>query len=271
MGFATRKRRKAGVYMNYEAGRWAVGVPGLGAVGRSILLALAHSSDLHGCSWSSQAVIAAHAQCAKRTISRHLRMLEERGLIRVIGRIGAHGGRTSCAYILVGWPGRELIPEAGHPVLGRAIRENALSRAMHATLVQESHQGDDTVATQNKEDGIKDTTTNAEIERVLDRCFEALGPWANDVNRAYLAKDLSGLLQLIECYDLEKHILPVLIEKSSHGLNPPPLWKWQYFREPIQHRAAAMAAAEAKRQVVRDLSEGGLNRRHRISPKRGSF
>lgn len=255
MGFATRKRRKAGIYMNYEARRWAVGVPGLGAVGRSILLALAHSSDALGCSWSSQAAIAAHAQCAKRTVSRHLRILEARGLIRMIGRIGDHGGRTSCVYILVGWPGRELIPEAGHPVLGRAIRENALSMALHATLVQESHQGNDTVATQNKEDGIKDTTTNAEIERILDRCFEALGPWADDANRAYLAKDVSGLLQLIRCYDLEKHILPVLTEKSSHGLHPPPLWTWRYLQEPIHNRASAMVAAEAK------------NRRSVTSPK----
>lgn len=90
-------------------------------MGRSILLALAYSSDPHGCSWPSQSVIAAHAQCSKRTVSRHLQALEERRLVRVIGRIGDHGGRISCVNILVGWPGRELIPEAGHPVLGRAI------------------------------------------------------------------------------------------------------------------------------------------------------
>lgn len=271
MGFVPRKRWKAGVYMNFKAGRWAAGVPGLGAVCRSILLELAHSSDLHGCSWSSQAVIAAHAQCAKRTVSRHLQTLEERRLVRVIGRLGDHGGRISCVYILVGWADRTLIPEAGHPTRGRTIREDALSRALHETLVQESHRGNDTVATQNKDKEIKNTTTNPEIERIMDRCFKALGPWASEINRAYLSKDLAGLSQLIECYDLEKHILPVLTEKSSHGLNPPLLRTWRYLQEPIQHRANVMAAAEAKRQMARDLTQGATNARKRISGKRGNF
>lgn len=271
MSSETRRRRKAGVYIHIGATRWAAGVPGLGAICRSILLELAGSSDAYGCSWSSQAAIAAHAQCAKRTVSRHLRMLEERGLIRVIGRIGEHGGRTSCVYILVGWPGRQLIPDGGHPVLGRAIRENALSKALHATLAQERRKGDDAAATQNKDKGIKDTTTSPELERILDRCFKALGPWATDVNRAYLSKDLATLSQLIECYDLEKHILPVLTEKSSHGLAPPPLRTWRYLQEPIHRRATAYMATEAKRQMARDLAGATADARKRVSRKWGSF
>lgn len=76
----------------------------------------------------------------------------------------------------------------------------------------------------------------------------------NEVNRAHLAKDQAGLSQLIELYDLEKHVLPVLIEKSSHGLNPPVLRTWRYLQEPIQHRAEVMAATESRKQMARDLT-----------------
>lgn len=95
MGFRAPKRRKAGAYMHYAAGRWAAGVSGLGAVGQAILRALAESTDEYGCAWPKQSVIAAHAQCSKRTVGRYIRMFRERGLVRVIGRIGDHGGRIA--------------------------------------------------------------------------------------------------------------------------------------------------------------------------------
>lgn len=251
MNAKTTMRRKAGVYMNYEAGRWAAGVPGLGAVGQAILRALAESSDQYGCSWSSQGVTAAHAQCAKRTVGRYIRIFQERGLVRIIGRIGYHGGRISCVCIVTGWPKRKLMPETGHPKLGRVIREDPLSRALHDTLAQESRRGEDTAATQNKIRELKNTTTDAQMKVVLDRCFQALGPWANDGNRASLSADLSGLLWLVESYDLERHILPVLQEKSGYGLGAPHLRTWRYFREPIQRRAG-MIADPVRRQAPED-------------------
>lgn len=240
-------------------------------MGRSILLALAYSSDPHGCSWASQGVIAAHAQCSKRTVSRHLRIFQERGLVRVVERCGYHGGRISCVYILVGWAGRKLIPQAGHPRLGPAIREDALSRARHHILTQESHRGTDSAADQNKTNEIKkeDTTTALEAEKIQERCLEALGPWADDANRACLGKDRSGPLQLIEVYDLEKHILPVLSEKSSKGFKAPPLRTWRYFQEPIQDRAEQMAADAFRPGIVQDVTRTVASARKRIVPKGG--
>lgn len=241
-------------HMNFKAARWAAGVSGLGAHGRSILLSLAHMADLYGVCFPSWNTLAIQSQCSERTVGRNLQEFERRNLVIRQARFAKHHGRISSFYILIGWPERALIPATGHPSHGIEIRETRHTRSLHEDLQPERHRDGVPVAMQNQSLSIKDSTTAAEITIALERCLQALGPWANDQNRNSLTNDMRGLSALCDEYDLETHILPVLAEKSSHGTKAPPLKVWKYFREPIRNLAMKL---ERKRSPNVSSPPGG--------------
>lgn len=224
-------------HMNFKAARWAAGVSGLGAQGRSILLSMAHMSDTHGVCFPSWNTLAIYSQCSKSTVRRNLREFARRNLVVSQARFAEHHGRISSFYILIGWPGRVLIPETGHPRHGMDILETRHTRNLHEDLQSERQGGGVSATLLNQCLSIKDSTTAAEITIALERCLKALGPWANDQNRNSLTNDVQGFSALLDDFDLETHILPVLAEKSSHATKAPPLRVWKYFWEPIRNLA----------------------------------
>lgn len=227
-------------HMNFNAARWAAGVSCLGAPGRSILLSLAHMSDPYGVCYPSWNTLAIQSQCSKRTVGRNLREFERRNLVVSQARYAKHHGRINSFYILVGWPERVLIPATGHPKFGMEILETGYTRILHEDLQTERHEGRVSAAVLNQSILIKDSTTAAEITVPLECCLQALGPWANEQNRKTLTGDLRGLSALLDEFDLEAHILPVLAEKSRHATSAPPLRTWNYFKEPIRNLASKM-------------------------------
>lgn len=238
-------------YMNFNAARWAAGVGGLGATGRSILLTLAQMSDNHGVCFPTWHTLAVQSQCSKRTVGRYLAAFEERNLVVRRARFAVHHGRVGSFYILIGWPGRVLIPPTGHPKHGRGVFETPSTCLLHKDLQSEWH-GGNVIAAMPKNSTLSiDSTTAAEIARSLERCLDALGPWANDENRRRLSSDVEGLSELLENFDLEQHVLPVLAAKSSHGTKAPPVRVWAYFREPIRHLALKLEREGSSRNSSR--------------------
>ncbi|MDR5651431.1 helix-turn-helix domain-containing protein [Ruixingdingia sedimenti] len=237
--------------MNFHAARWAAGVGGLGTPGRSILLTLAHMSDNHGVCFPNWHTLAVQSQCSKRTIARHLTVFEERNLVVRQARFAKHHGRISSFYILIGWPGRDLIPPTGHPKHGMAILETPSTRFLYEDQQSGWHGDGATAAVRKNNNLILDSTTAAEIALSLERCLDALGPWANDENRRMLSGDVEGLSALLEHFDLEQHVLPVLAAKSSHGTKAPPLRVWGYFREAIGNLALKLERGRSCRNSSR--------------------
>ncbi len=238
-------------YMNFKAARWAAGVGGLGATGRSILLTLAQMSDNHGVCFPTWHTLAVQSQCSKRTVGRNLAAFEERNLLVRQARFAVHHGRIGSFYILIGWPGRDLIPPTGHPTHGMAVLETQSTRFLYEDQ-QSGWHGDGVTAAVVKNNTITiDSTTAAEIARSLERCLDALGPWANDENRRRISIDVEGLSELLENFDLEQHVLPVLAARSSHGTKAPPVRVWAYFREPIRNLALKLEREGSSRNSSR--------------------
>ncbi|TMV10326.1 helix-turn-helix domain-containing protein [Ruegeria sediminis] len=243
---------------NLKASRWASTVPGIGANARSILWVLAQFCDEFGVVWHSHRSIAFHAQCSERTARTHLASLKEKGLIRIVGRLSKEKGKTSNAYVLTGWPERTLMPVSGHPKLGRSVNEDKYDRLVRSWQKKNSPKGSAEV-TERTNNIEKDPYYTAEkdplveIEKTMNLCRQALGPWCTDENREHLGRDLSGFLDLTAMgFSLEAVILPVLREKSTSRQKVPTLKSWAYFLEPMQRRADVLAKNQAAKKKSQD-------------------
>ena len=227
--------------MNTSATDWVHSLPVLRSTGRMLLVVIARHSDLYGCSWCSQKTLAAETGCCDRTVRNLLKGFENRNLIRRIGRMGDNGAQTTDVIMLVGWPERKLLPDTGHPKSRVAVKETpetkrswAYNRAQPRNEIPE---GAETNSDQNKEILNKPITVG--LEKALEACFAALGPWATSENRQYLVDDLSTLQSWLEKgIDLNRHILPVLAEKAKNTSKIPILRTWRYFENPIGKAAS---------------------------------
>lgn len=95
-----------------------------------ILLKIAdNASDEGGC-WPSHSTIAKHCQCDRRTVIRHIKILEEKGWLRVQRRFDNQGCKTSNFYIL-------NLPD-------HVTQDHMGSDTMSHTLVTEDHIPSDT-------------------------------------------------------------------------------------------------------------------------------
>jgi len=234
-------RRPGAQFVNLRAEAWVRTLDAPTGLALALLHTIARHTDEFGCSWCKRRTLAKETGCSVRTVSTHLQTLEALNHIRRVGRLGDHGGRVSSVLVLKGWPGRKLIPPAGHPLLGNNIKEDkydALERAYLRQRRKTFPEARENSALQNNIPE-KHTTTDAEKTRLLDVVFEALGRWATEENREYLRRDVGTLVGLIEGgHDLEHTILPVLREKATMAPDIPTLRTWRYFLMAIRARAA---------------------------------
>jgi len=108
--------------MSNEATNWAWQVEGLQPVERLLLVALADYADEAWSCFPSQAVLAARACCAERTVRDRLRSMEDRGLFRRDRRY-ADGVRTSDRFVLNrGY--RQDLPVDGYRQIGATLPAN---------------------------------------------------------------------------------------------------------------------------------------------------
>ncbi|MTH60000.1 helix-turn-helix domain-containing protein [Paracoccus litorisediminis] len=227
--------------LNFEATKWAHSVPVFRPIQKSVLLVLTRHADRFGTSWCAQKTLAAQAGCRDRSVRTVLKEFEAIGLIRRIGRMGPNGGQLTDVVVLTGWPGRILIPQAGHPELGRYVKETPDTklqwmqlRAQVRTEIPPEVAG---ASDQNK--SILKPTITIQQDRMLEQCFEALGDWATAENMQLLIDDFALLLKWLEQgLELEHHILPVLAEKAKSEGKVPLIRTWKYFEKAIHNVAA---------------------------------
>ncbi|WP_457650367.1 helix-turn-helix domain-containing protein [Profundibacter sp.] len=226
-------------FVNFKAVVWVGTLDGPTGLALALLHTIARHSDKFGCSWCARSTLAKESGCSIRTVASHLKTLEALNLIRRIGRLGDHGGRVSSVLVLCGWPERNPIPPAGHPLLGKSIKEDkydALKLAYLGRRRKSLPEPRENSALQNKISE-KNITTDTEKTRLLDVAFEALGRWATEENRRYLSQDVGTLIKLIEdLHDPERVILPVLREKAEKTANIPTLRTWRYFLKAFEAR-----------------------------------
>ncbi len=231
-------RKRPRKFINLDAVSWASTVDQPKGLARALLFALARSADRFGCSWNGRATLAKEVGCKPRTISTHLGTLKRLGLIRVVGRLGPHGGRISNVVQLTEWPGRIASPRSGHPTLGHTVQEDRWSALLRErTSSGTEHyfpEGPANPASQNNTVEINTTT-----EVSLKACLDALGAWATDNNREKLIRSAETLEALLkEGFGLEADILPLLRAKASSRAVVPDLASWNYFRSALEARRA---------------------------------
>ncbi len=223
------ERPKRTTAANPSASEWAYTVPMLRSTQKKLLDVLALHSDKWGVSWCSQKRLAFEVGCSDRRIRDLLKVLENRKLIRRVGRVGKYGAQLTDVVVLIGWPDRELIKTSGHRTLKLAIQETDETRRI-STLLRAQAQtkfpgGAEKTSDQNK-DNLNNTTT-AQLEKALTACFDALGPWATAENMQGLSDDLKTLRGWLDKgVDLHLHILPVLAEKAKSQAKVPLLRTW---------------------------------------------
>jgi|GEM_PF-1485159 len=254
------QRPKVVAPMNFEASRWAHTVPVLRPIHKAVLLVLARHADRHGCSWCSQKTLAAESGCCDRSVRSVLKGFEERGLIRRIGRMGAHGGQLTDVVVLAEWPGRCLIPETGHPLLGRYVKETEQTRFQwtQARAQMRAEIPPDAAGAPDQNKSILISTITTQNDKLLEQCFEALGPWATVENMQFLIDDFAMLLNwLKQGLHLQRDILPVLAKKSKSEGEIPLIRTWKYFEKAVRNAAGkrlSSAGIAASRQLSKPHS-----------------
>ncbi|WP_348984660.1 helix-turn-helix domain-containing protein [Paracoccus sp. PARArs4] len=243
------KRRAAPTcYTNIYALSWADGFRTIPQGPKALLLFLARKADAYGCSYYKKEAMAASLGCSRRTVQNHLRILENYGLLRTIGRC-ANFHQISNVYHLIGWLGRAQLPLGGHRELGQYVKEPSQPEFMAALEKQNLLRAAEKFALHNNSNKL--LTTSAE-EDVLEICIAALGTWITPTDRDLLRLDCLSLFQLIEHgYDLEAHILPLLRKKATARRKGHPIRTWHYFTEAIAEFAATVETelAIASRRV----------------------
>lgn len=181
---------------------------------KALLLLLARRSDEFGCSFYKQKILANELGCSSRSVREHVRVLENYGLVRVIGRL-QNLRQTSNVYHLVCWTGRSKLPANGHVRLGKYIKEPSYKDFFAALQRQNSLHQQENSADHKYSNELKGPTAE---EETCETCLEALGDWVNPQERDLLREDCLALLQLIDRgYSLEAHILPVLRRMAGIG------------------------------------------------------
>lgn len=247
-------------YANFKALQWALTLTSeCKSNSKSVLIRLAQHADEYGCCFPASRTLASEVAVTTRTIRRCLSDLEDRRLIRRIGRVGDHGGQTSNVVVLIGWTDRKPIPKSGHPVLGPTIQESIFQTLnLLATNRRFLPQGADIMSGQKyRKENINTTTAaqNEADEALLQTCFDALGEWATDRNRRYLTEDFFQLETLLERgADLYLDILPVL-RSVSERRKIPTLRTWAYFHEMIEARLSEKTESPKVSQEPKDTSD----------------
>ena len=227
------------IFINSTALRWAETQKQLGdGVTLAVLRFLATKADDFGCSHWSQLSMADELGFHERTLRNHLKKLRAAGLLRTF-HLTYDCRRSRSAYQLIAWPGRKLIPETGHPCLGRFVTEDASSLVCWEKYRNRMPQEPESDAALNHSRESILLTCNEEQRSIIDRCLDDLGKWATQKNRAGLLAAHGTLFKLLdEGFDLHLHILPVLREKAESRQRVPRLRSWNYFREAIATHAA---------------------------------
>ncbi|WP_368502465.1 helix-turn-helix domain-containing protein [Actinomyces sp.] len=88
--------------MSHLASTWAWLVRGIGPYPKLVLAALADQADDSGYCWPSQSVIAERCEMGERTVRRHVRTLQELGLLTVVRRSSTHGRRSNGYRLHIG-------------------------------------------------------------------------------------------------------------------------------------------------------------------------
>lgn len=228
------KPRSRRAYINTEALKWADTFLNLPMGPKSLLLFLARKADAYGCSYYKKGAVAAHLGCSSRSVQSYLRVLEDHGLIRVIGRTDTQK-QISNVYHVIGWTARNQLPKQGHPNLGRFIKEPSQAAFLSALQKQNFLQQAEKSALHNNNTEI--LTALAE-EDVLESSIAALGTWINPQERELLREDHLSLLDLIEQgYGFEDHVLPVLRKKANARRKVRLIRSWHYFSDAIAEHA----------------------------------
>ena len=244
--------------LNFEATRWAHMVPILRPIQKAILLVLARHADKYGCSWCSQKTLAAEAGCCDRSVRSVLQIFEQRNLIRRIGRMGSNGGQLTDVVALTDWPGRILIPDTGHPMLGRYVKETLQTKQQWSQIRAQSRTmlPPDAARVSDQNKCIQTNTTTVQYDKLLEQCFEALGCWATAENMRYLVDDIPTLLKWLNLgLDLRRHILPVLAEKAKNEEKIPLIRTWKYFEKAVC-KVATKRGSPVRKEADQNSPEG---------------
>lgn len=234
-GDVREEAEAAHVPFNGRAVHWAIGAPVPNRMAGAVLVALATRCDRYGCTIVGQRSLAEALRASDRTVRKHLKLLETFGLIRRAARATRHGGRTSDLTQLVAWPGRQLLPDAGHPRFGTRLRETLLSRVAHvqaqAALARRNAVPPPPEAGSRKEPFNEDPPIySPQDDAALQLALNALGACATVENRAYLTADRAALQHWRELgLDVERDLVPILNEFASRGPSDKLLRTWRYF------------------------------------------
>lgn len=88
--------------MSITAIAWAWTINGLGPDPKFVLMALADQADDTGYCWPSQRLIAQQVEMGERTVRRHLKTLQEVGLLTATVRSSSDGRRSEAYRLNVG-------------------------------------------------------------------------------------------------------------------------------------------------------------------------
>lgn len=239
-----QKRTNSGkvkkIFVNNAALRWAETQNQIeNGITRAVLRFLAVKADQFGCSFYALESMAHELGFCERSLRDRLKTLRAAGLVRKIRRT-RRGLQVGSVYQLIAWPGRELIPQKGHPKLGRYVVEDMTSLSCWELNRHQMHSEPESDAALNQTIEKNLLTCREDQDAILDRCLEDLGRWATQKNRAGLLAARGTLFELLdEGYDLHRHVLPVLRDKAESRQRIPRLNSWRYFREAIADYAAA--------------------------------
>lgn len=86
--------------MSVEAQSWAIGQSGMGIGAKCCLVMLANHANRAGICWPGRKLLAQECDCRPETISKHMAVLEERGLISRAERRRRNGSKTSDWIVL---------------------------------------------------------------------------------------------------------------------------------------------------------------------------
>lgn len=238
-----RKHRSSGelpkIYVNTAAIRWAEAQNQFpDGITQAVLRFLATKADQFGCSYYTLSSMVNEVGFCERTLRDRLKILSSAGLVRKIRRT-RNGQRAGNVYQLIAWPGRKLIPDEGHPKLGRYVVEDVISLSSWALNRHQMPSNPASGAALNQTNEKILLTCKEERRAILDLCLDALGRWATQKNRAGLIAAHGTLFELLDAgYDLHAHVLPVLRSKAESSQRIPRLNSWLYFREAIAAYAA---------------------------------